>query len=488
MTTDRKVAFEESVSIVVFGASGDLASKKTFPALFALFSKGLLPKKTRIYGYARSEMSKEEFSKKQTFHIKSADEQADKIKEFTSLSTYVRGGYDDDKDFRQLNSVIEEGEKNMPEKNRLFYLALPPSQFADVGEHIKKECYLKEDEGRIRVIIEKPFGRDLKSSRELQAQLSPIFSEVELYRIDHYLGKEVVKNLMKVRFLNTVMMSFWDNRFISNVSIVFKEPFGTEKRGGYFDDVGIIRDVMQNHLVQVLCLLTMSRPVSTSPEDIRDEKVKVLRAVRPVDAKDVILGQYVAAEVNGEKKPGYKDDDTIENKDTKTPTFAAIPLYIENDRWDGVPFVLKAGKALNEAKVEIVMQFKPVPGALRDHIPPNELIFRIQPDEAILLKMNTKYPGLNDKLVVDDLDISYRDSFPKVAIPEAYESLILDCLKGDHSNFVRDDELDEAWKIFTPILERIDAGDVKVHDYKYGSEGPEVMKEFMQSKGFIDDI
>lgn len=481
-------SFEKSVSIVVFGASGDLASKKTFPALFALYSKGLLPEKTRIYGYARSDMSKEDFAKKQTAHLKVDDKSKSKVEEFTKLSQYVRGGYDDDKDFAELEKVLSEGEKDFEERNRLFYLALPPSQFADVGEHIKKECYLKPEEGRVRVIIEKPFGRDLESSRDLQAHIAPLFSEAEIYRIDHYLGKELVKNLMKVRFLNMVMMSFWNNHYISNVSIVFKEPFGTEGRGGYFDDVGIIRDVMQNHLVQVLCLLTMERPVSQEPEDIRDEKVKVLRAVRPINVEEVIIGQYVSAEVKGEKKPGYKEDDTIKDKKTQTPTFAAIPLYIDNDRWDGVPFILKAGKALDEPKVEIVLQFKPVPGADRDHVQPNELVFRIQPNEAIFLRMNTKYPGLSDKVVQGDLDISYKDTFPNAVIPEAYESLILDCLKGDHSNFVRDDELDVAWKIFTPLLERIDEGALEVEDYPYGSEGPESVKKLMHSKGFVDEI
>lgn len=485
---DRSPSFEKGVSIVVFGASGDLASKKTFPALFALFAKGLLPEKTKIYGYARSDMSKEDFVHKQTKHLKVDEKHKDKVKEFTDLSRYVRGSYDDDKDFAKLNKILDEGEEGFGEKNRLFYLALPPSQFADVGEHIKKECYLSGKDGRIRVIIEKPFGRDLESSRELQEHIAPLFSENEIYRIDHYLGKEVIKNLMKFRFLNMVMMSFWNNNYISNVSITFKEPFGTENRGGYFDDVGIIRDVMQNHLLQILSLLTMERPVSTGPEDIRDEKVKVLRAVRPIDVNEVIIGQYAAANVKGESKPGYKDDDTIKNKDTKTPTFASIPLYIENDRWDGVPFILSAGKALDEPKVEIILQFKPVPGASRDHVAPNELVFRIQPDEAIFIRMNTKYPGLSDELVTGDLDISYKESFPKARIPEAYESLILDCLKGDHSNFVRDDELDEAWKILTPVLEKIDAGALKVEEYAYGSDGPTSAKELLKKKGFVYDI
>ncbi|KNC20651.1 hypothetical protein FF38_01466 [Lucilia cuprina] len=355
----------------------------------------------------------------------------------------------------------------MEEKNRLFYLALPPSQFGEVAKHIKKECYLNEDEGKIRVIIEKPFGEDLESSRELQSKLGPLFGESELYRIDHYLGKEMVKNLFYLRFLNSFMVGFWSKDFISNVQISFKEPFGTEGRGGYFDDIGIIRDVMQNHLLQVFCLLTMDRPVSTHAEDMRDEKLRVLKSVSPLDTKDIVLGQYTSGEVKGEKKPGYKDDETIKNKDTKTPTFAAITTYIENERWDGVPFILQAGKALDEPKVEIRIQFKPVPGGERAGINRNELVFRIQPNETIYFRVNSKYPGLKDDIVVTDLDVNYREKFADSSIPEAYESLILDCLHGDHSNFVRDDELDEAWKIFTPLLKKIDAGEVDIEEYTY---------------------
>ncbi|KAI8115802.1 Glucose-6-phosphate 1-dehydrogenase, partial [Lucilia cuprina] len=372
----------------------------------------------------------------------------------------------------------------MEEKNRLFYLALPPSQFGEVAKHIKKECYLNEDEGKIRVIIEKPFGEDLESSRELQSKLGPLFGESELYRIDHYLGKEMVKNLFYLRFLNSFMVGFWSKDFISNVQISFKEPFGTEGRGGYFDDIGIIRDVMQNHLLQVFCLLTMDRPVSTHAEDMRDEKLRVLKSVSPLDTKDIVLGQYTSGEVKGEKKPGYKDDETIKNKDTKTPTFAAITTYIENERWDGVPFILQAGKALDEPKVEIRIQFKPVPGGERAGINRNELVFRIQPNETIYFRVNSKYPGLKDDIVVTDLDVNYREKFADSSIPEAYESLILDCLHGDHSNFVRDDELDEAWKIFTPLLKKIDAGEVDIEEYTYGSKGPSCVQKLLSEKGY----
>nr|AJE25531.1 glucose-6-phosphate dehydrogenase [Starmerella bombicola] len=484
-TKDTTFSFDKSVTITVFGASGDLASKKTFPALFTLYVQGLLPPQTKIFGYARSDMSPEKFNEKVSSHFEMlGPANNSKKEEFLKLCKYVRGTYNEDKDFSKLNEVLNDAEKDMDEKNRLLYLALPPSQFAEVCSHLKKECYLKKDEGHIRVIIEKPFGHDLASSRELQDNLSPLFGEDEIYRIDHYLGKEMVKNLSIVRFMNTFMMGCWSNQYISNVQITFKEPFGTEGRGGYFDDIGIIRDVMQNHLLQVLSLVAMDRPVSDGPEDTRDEKVKVLRMVRPIKLEDVVLGQYEAAEVNGEKKPGYKDDDSIKNKDTKTPTYAAFAVYIDSERWDGVPFILKAGKALDEPKVEIRLQFKPVPGAASHQIARNELVFRVQPTEAIYLKMNTKFPGLKSEAVVTDLDLSYRRRFSNVQIPQAYESLILDCLNGDHSNFVRDDELDEAWQIITPLLESIDQGKLKIEKYPYGSRGPAAAEELLKASGY----
>lgn len=484
-TKANTFSFDKSVTITVLGASGDLASKKTFPALFGLFAHDLLPPQTKIFGYARSDLSSEKFNEKVSSHFEMlGPANSTKKKEFLRMCKYVRGSYDQDKDFAELNKVLQDAEKDMEQKNRLLYLALPPSQFAEVCSHLKKECYLEKEEGHVRVIIEKPFGHDLASSRELQDNLSPLFGEDEIYRIDHYLGKEMVKNLSIVRFMNMFMMGCWSKQYVLNVQITFKEPFGTEGRGGYFDDIGIIRDVMQNHLLQVLSLVAMDRPVSDSPEDTRDEKVKVLRMVRPIKPEDVVLGQYQAAEVNGEKKPGYKDDDTIKNKETTTPTYAAFAVYIDNERWDGVPFILKAGKALDEPKVEIRLQFKSVPGAAGNNIARNELVFRVQPTEAIYLKMNTKFPGLKSEAVVTDLDLSYRRRFSNVQIPEAYESLILDCLKGDHSNFVRDDELDEAWQIITPLLESIDQGNFTIEKYSYGSRGPAAAEELLKAKGY----
>lgn len=314
--------------------------------------------------------------------------------------------------------------------------------------------------------VEKPFGKDLASSRELQKSLEPDWKEEEIFRIDHYLGKEMVKNILIMRFGNSFLGATWNRHHIDNVQITFKEPFGTEGRGGYFDEFGIIRDVMQNHLLQVLTLLAMERPISFDSEDVRDEKVRVLRSIPAIEPKNVIIGQY-GKSLDG-SKPSYKEDDTVP-KDSRCPTFCALVAYIKNERWDGVPFILKAGKALNEQKTEIRIQFKDVTSGIFKDIPRNELVMRIQPNESVYIKMNSKLPGLSMQTVVTELDLTYRRRFSDLKIPEAYESLVLDCLKGDHSNFVRDDELDASWRIFTPLLHYLDDNkEIIPMEYPYG--------------------
>lgn len=276
-----------------------------------------------------------------------------------------------------------------------------------------------------------------------------------------------MKNLLIMRFGNSFFGATWHRHTIDNVQIIFKEPFGTEGRGGYFDEFGIIRDVMQNHLLQVLTLIAMERPVSFSAEDIRDEKVRVLRAMPPIEPKDVIIGQY-GRSLDG-TKPAYKEDDSVP-KGSRCPTFCSLVAYIKNERWDGVPFIMKAGKALNEPKMEIRVQFKDVTSGIFKDIPRNELVIRVQPNESVYLKMNSKLPGLSMQTVVTELDLTYRRRFSDLKIPEAYESLILDALKGDHSNFVRDDELDASWRIFTPLLHYLDDNkDIVPMEYPYGA-------------------
>ncbi|GAB5592213.1 Glucose-6-phosphate 1-dehydrogenase [Umbelopsis nana] len=469
-----------SITIVVLGASGDLAKKKTFPSLFGLYRNGFLPKNTRIIGYARTKMNRDEFVKRATEHIKLGEspDAKTKLSQFLELTTYHAGKYDEDASWEDLARYVEKVEGNTEKKNRLFYVALPPSVFLDVAKGVRNHVY---SDGYInRIVIEKPFGKDLESSRELGTNIAKLFKEDEIYRIDHYLGKEMVKNLMTLRFANVFFGQIWDRRNIDNVQITFKEPFGTEGRGGYFDEFGIIRDVMQNHLLQVLSLVAMERPIATDAEAIRDEKVKVLRCIEPLKLENALLGQYVG----NEDKPSYKEDDSLKNKDTNCPTFAALVAYIHNERWEGVPFIMKAGKALNEPKVEIRIQFRNVAGHLFKGAPRNELVLRIQPSEAVYMKFNNKHPGLSYQTLQTDLDLTYHRRYSDLKIPDAYEALILDVLRGDHSNFVRDDELDAAWKIFTPILHEIEQKKIQPKEYKYGSRGPAELDDFMTKYGY----
>ena len=287
-------------------------------------------------------MDHEEYLKRVKSSIKTPTKEIeDQLKEFEKLTSYISGQYDKDESFIELRKHLESLEEGRKETHRVFYMALPPSVFTTVSEHLKKNCYPKD--GIARIIVEKPFGKDLQSSRDLQKALEPNWKEDEIFRIDHYLGKEMVKNLLILRFGNEFFGATWNRRHIDNVQITFKEPFGTEGRGGYFDEFGIIRDVMQNHLLQVLTLLAMERPISFSSEDIRDEKVRVLRSIPAIEPKDVIIGQY-GKSLDG-SKPSYKEDDTVP-KDSRCPTFCAMVVHIKNERWDGVPFIMKAGKGM----------------------------------------------------------------------------------------------------------------------------------------------
>ncbi|KAF8973395.1 Glucose-6-phosphate 1-dehydrogenase [Entomortierella lignicola] len=467
-------------TIVVLGASGDLAKKKTFPALFGLYKNKYLDHNTRVIGYARTKMDQSTFEGHVSKFIKiKSDEDKSALQDFLKLCSYISGQYDKDGDFQNLEDHLVEVEKASGAEARLFYMALPPSVFIPVAKNLKKHNY-KEDK-IVRLIVEKPFGKDLDSSRKLSQELGALFSEDRIYRIDHYLGKEMVKNLMILRFANVIFGSVWNRHSIDNIQITFKEKFGTEGRGGYFDEFGIIRDVMQNHLLQILTLVAMEPPVSLGAEDVRDEKVKVLRFIPPIKKEDILLGQYAKSEDG--KEPGYLDDKTVP-KGSKTPTYAAATIFINNERWSGVPFVLKCGKALDQQKTEIRIQFKDVVGNLFTSLSRNEIVIRVQPGEAVYVKMMNKEPGLGMKTIISDLDLSYSSRFNDPVIPEAYESLILDALNGDHSNFVRDDELDAAWKIFTPILKTIDDGLIVPESYAFGTRGPSAVTDFVAKYGY----
>ncbi|KAG6550498.1 hypothetical protein Mapa_007972 [Marchantia paleacea] len=471
------------LSVVVLGASGDLAKKKTFPALFNLFKQGFIPTgDVQIIGYARSKLTNEELRKRISGNLKAGknalQDGQSVISEFLNLITYVSGAYDSKEGFMELEKTIASrenvGEGGSFSTRRLFYLALPPSVYPLVSKMVHDHCMNKH--GWTRVIVEKPFGKDLASSDELSGQLGELFTEDQLYRIDHYLGKEIVQNLLVMRFANRFFIPLWNRDNIANVQIVFKEDFGTEGRGGYFDEYGIIRDIIQNHLLQVLCLVAMEKPVSVSPEHIRDEKVKVLKAVQPIKDEDVVIGQY----------EGYKDDEGVPN-DSNTPTFATVIVHINNERWDGVPFIIKAGKALDTRKAEIRVQFKDVPGDIFKCKKQgrNEFVMRLQPSEAMYMKLTVKRPGLEMAGTQSELDLSYRERYQDIVIPEAYERLLLDTIRGDQQHFVRRDELRAAWEIFTPLLHRIDCGEFKCLTYASGGRGPPESDELISRAGYV---
>jgi len=466
-------------TLVVIGASGDLARKKIYPAIFNLFVTGMLPPDFAVVGYARTDMTREAFIERllQYLSCRTVDKEACKahVREFIARCHYVCGHYDHEDDFARLHTEIRciEPPVSGP-AHRLFYLAVPPTVFAQAAASLAK--WARSATGWNRLILEKPFGRDKESSAELGRLLFQNWKEEDLYRIDHYLGKEIVQNLMVLRFANLVFEPIWDRSTVESVQIYWQEDIGTEGRGGYFDHYGILRDVMQNHLMQILALAAMEEPVSLDAEDVRDEKVKVLRAVQPLKLEDLVIGQYAGREGGLGKVPGYLEDPGVP-PDSITPTFAAAVLKIRNRRWDGVPFLLRCGKAMDEKKTELRIRFRRVPGRLfKDagaNLHQNLLIIRVQPDEGIRFRFNNKIPGLGMNLEPSLLDLTYRSRYGNADIPEAYERLILDVLRGDKSQFIRHDELEAAWEIFTPVLAQLEREKVKPLPYAFGSRGPD---------------
>uniref|UniRef100_A0A8D0H3P5 Glucose-6-phosphate 1-dehydrogenase n=1 Tax=Sphenodon punctatus TaxID=8508 RepID=A0A8D0H3P5_SPHPU len=441
---------------IIMGASGDLAKKKIYPTIWWLFRDGLLPDDTYVVGYARSQLTVAEIRKQSTPYLKATPEEQKKLDEFFSRNSYVSGKYDELGSFERLNAHLNRlhnGEK----ANRLFYLALPPSVYEPVTRNVRQTCMSAVGWGLVC-----GYQGMIPSWRQGSGFLpSPS------------------------RFGNRIFGPVWNRDNVACVILTFKEPFGTEGRGGYFDEFGIIRDVMQNHLLQMLCLVAMEKPASTNSDDVRDEKVKVLKCISEVPPENVVLGQYVGdPSGEGEALKGYLDDPTVPAGST-TATFAAVVLYVDNERWDGVPFVLRCGKALNERKAEVRLQFRDVPGDIfQRQCKRNELVIRVQPNEAVYTKMMTKKPGMFFNPEESELDLTYGNRYKDVKLPDAYERLILDVFCGSQMHFVRSDELREAWRIFTPLLHKIELEKTKPIPYRYGSRGPPEADELMKRVGF----
>ncbi|KAK3265324.1 glucose-6-phosphate 1-dehydrogenase, cytoplasmic [Cymbomonas tetramitiformis] len=486
------VVAKEKVSITVFGASGDLAVKKLFPALFRLRVEGLIPSDASIFGYARSKLPREKFESKLTAKIPSgASNEA--VASFVAQCSYVSGAYDKIEDFTNLRLALEETERGSASQLRIYYLSLPESTFETVCRGIRNVLLPAAGESGVRIVLEKPFGKDTASYLQLSRQLSPLFPETNYYRIDHYLAKEMIQTIVPLRFSNPMLESTWNSSNICSVEISFKEKIGTEGRGGYFDGYGIIRDVVQNHLLQVLALIAMEPPATVDASAIRCSKATVLREVAPARFEECLVGQY-GRSLDG-KEQGYLEDPTVP-AGSKMATYARFVLHVNTPRWKGVPFIITAGKALDEQKVEVRMKYRggthatsEKRAALYPGSAGEELVIRVQPDEAVLLNLNTKLPGLSQQpddrsLVRTAISLDYKVKYPDVRLPDAYEQLLLDVFRGDQQRFVGDDELETSWNIVSPLLhaiERADAAPPMI--YPFGSSGPPSSLHFPLSSG-----
>ncbi|HEY4440865.1 MAG TPA: glucose-6-phosphate dehydrogenase [Candidatus Elarobacter sp.] len=477
---------QEPCSVVFFGATGDLMHRMLMPAMWNLRLGDILPDNFGIVGFSRAPMSDDEFREEMRKSIeefsRSGPAKDPLWSDFAKRLSYVQGTFDDAEGFKRLREQLEKNDKELGTGgNRLFYLSTPPSAFATIVDHLDTAGLAPRDnpQGWSRIIIEKPFGTDLDSARALQAEVSKVFDEKLVYRIDHYLGKEPVQDIMALRFANIIFEPIWNRRYVDSVQITAAETVGVEGRGGYYDNAGALRDMIQNHVMNLLALVSMEPPVSSDADSIRDEKFKVLRAVRPIEPIRVTLdsarGQYDAGSIGGKPVPGYREEPDV-RPDSNTETYAALKLWIDNWRWADVPFYLRSGKRLGHKVSEIAVRFRSLPhrlfGEAGDALDNNVLVMKIQPEEGISLRFNAKVPGPRMHIRSVSMDFNYGTGFGVVSAP-AYERLIGDAMRGDATLFTRWDAVETAWKIVMPVLEKwVDTIDESFPNYSAGSQGP----------------
>ena len=474
------------VDLIIFGATGDLSARKLFPALFQLDAAGLLPDDLRIIAVARQEQSTEAFYHELLAKMSSAKRQSindTAWQQFARRLTYLSADFSIPSAFRGLQAELSES------RTSLFYLATPPSLFATICEQLSADGCLA---GSCRIVLEKPIGESLDTSREVNETLAQFFDEQDIYRIDHYLGKETVQNLLVLRFANRFINSQWDQSCIDHIQITVAEKVGIEGRWAYYDGVGQLRDMVQNHLMQLLCLVAMEPPNSLEAESIRDEKVKIVKALRPIDASSVkdhvVRGQYSQGVIDGESVPGYFDEEGCEAQGSDTETFVAIKAHVDNWRWSGVPFYLRTGKRMPDKVTEIIIQYKALPHHIfgeGESAEPNRLIIRLQPNEGIEMTMVSKRQSLRDKLSLQThtLNFDFREDGEIDRIPDAYERLFLDAINGDPSLFVGREEIEESWRWCDQLISACEQCGVKVNAYQAGSWGPSKSELLMDRDG-----
>ncbi len=472
-----KINFESN-TIVIFGASGDLTWRKLIPALYNNFKKDRLAKNTNIVGFARRPYDDETFRayvKDGVSQVSGDTFDLSVWESFSSKLHYFQGNLDHGNDFPAFNEYLKKLENG--KSNRLYYLATSPEYYAPVTGFLGAANMAKpasEDDGWRRIIVEKPFGIDLASAMLLNHSLHSVFDENQIYRIDHYLGKETSQNILFFRFANTIFEPVWNRRYIDNIQISVAEDLDVGHRAGYYDGAGVVRDMFQNHILQLLALVAMEPPSSFNADSIRNEKSKVLDSIRPLSINDTVRGQY----------SGYSNAVGVQ-PGSQTPTFAAIKLFIDNWRWKGVPFYLRSGKALNRKISEIIIEFQRPPH-LMFHLPadsdftPNILSLSIQPDEGIHLRFEAKLPDSDQEMRSVDMDFLYHSSFNGALLPDAYERLLLEALEGDASLFTRSDAIESAWKLIDPVLNNWENGDSpELVIYRSGTWGPRSADELL---------
>ncbi len=477
----------ETTTVVIFGATGDLTRRKLLPALFQLWCKGRLPHSFRIVGFARREYSDDTFRELMGDGVREFGDLAVRTDEWAAFARnlfYVRGELDAPESYVGLRRRLEEWEDGNGSVNRLFYLSVAPRFFGTAIDNLGAAGLAEEESGWRRAVIEKPFGNDLESAKSLNQVVHRVFEERQIYRIDHYLGKETVQNLLVFRFGNRIFEPLWNREHVDNVQITAAETVSVGDRAGYYDQSGVVRDMVQNHLLQLLTMVAMEPPNTMDADSLRNHKVEVLRAIRrwsPEEtALNVALGQY----------RGYLDENGV-TAETATPTFAALRLYVDNWRWQGVPFYLRTGKAMADKTTEIVIQFRRPPHMMF-HASPNEtldsnlLSLCLQPDEGVHLKFGVKVPDQGLIMRSEDMAFHYDSAFKDQAIPEAYERLLQDSLEGDASLFIRSDHIEEAWRIVGPLLNGQENPSVpSPQEYEPGSWGPPAADKLLSQGGHI---